>query len=682
MVTSGAPRRGRYSKRGCRQCKTRRIKCDESKPSCWQCSRLEKPCLYLAEDTENSVGPGNGQRGRTQLSFARAAEERLTRAIWENRERTDGQVNGSSTSQRGALESELSTSSRESSEHPREPVANTSLEPIAKGNVGAEMPGTSHNANRQGESELVDTLEFPEQILGRRVQRSVDAINQHDLNLLASDLDSIVNNMMEVGQVGTLSEYSMMNSDVFEESDECFSLEGRRSDSNKNVAEYSDNIIPRNLPIDYIPFSRNNETLYFEEFYNNLATIIQPFQSYDRNHGYYCTTRDIFLDVASKEQFLLSAILSQGARMSYEKHGLKEDQEASYKYLVKCFRLFKPALLRSSEDSDLVSHKIEGVLLTILILASANASILNSEWRSHLRGAKELLLKFSANNNEGPLSMSRVMVFCKHWFISIEILAGLSSSKGGTLRNDSEMDLILSTSQHEMQILVELGIVRHDGFNLLVGIHHSCLTPIRDLIKLLNRFRNDGRTCITHDVIDLLSQLNEQQKIKFVLLEGTRIVENLRETKLPEGSLLESVSTAKGKLIISWMDISHQSYVLASMVILLRKGFQSSPSNQHVQCLNKELLNLSSFLADCHELSANSKNSMLLLQWPMLVAGLNCTRDEDRLIVMKFFRSLVNVGTTNSTYALRKFNKVWKHPNNLEENAACLDSSDLDVMTY
>lgn len=682
MVTSGAPRRGKYSKRGCRQCKTRRIKCDESKPSCWQCSRLKKPCLYLSADTENGVGPGNGQRGRSQRNFALATEERLTRAIRENREKMDGQVNGSSTSQRGVLESELSTSSRESSEHPREPVNGNSHEPIAMGNEGAEMPGTSHNANRQGESELEDTLEFPEQNLGRRVERSVDTINQHDLNLLASDLDSIVNNMMEVGQVGTLREYSMMDSEVFEESDECFSLEGRRSDSNKNVAEYSDNIIPRNLPIDYIPFSRNNETLYFEEFYNNLATIIQPFQSYDKNHGYYCTARDIFLDVASKELFLLSAILSQGARISYEKHGLKEDEEASYKYLVKCFRLFKPALIRSSEDSESVSHKIEGVLLTILILASANASILNSEWRSHLRGAKELLLKFSANNNEGPLSMSRVMVFCKHWFISIEILAGLSSSKGGTLRKDSEMDLILSTSQHEMQILVELGIVRQDGFNLLLGIHHSCLTPIRDLIKLLNRFRNDGRTCNTHDVIDLLSQLNEQLKITFLLLEGTRIVENLTETNLPEGSLLESVSTANGKLIISWMDISHQSYVLASMVILLRKGFQYSPSNQHVQCLNKELLNLSSFLADCHELSANSKNSMLLLQWPLLVAGLNCTRDEDRLIVMKFFRSLVNVGTTNSTYALRKFNKVWKHPTNLEENADCLDSSDLDVMTY
>lgn len=633
--------------------------------------------MYPVEDTDIGVEAANGQGVRKKRNIALANRERLARTRWENHQNID-EENGTDYSQRGVPESAAVPSSLDSSEHPRGTDNGTNYVAISDGN-GTGILNTTLDSNLHGDSEDGVPLAFNDPNQSQGVQRSIDAISQDDLNLLASDLDSIVNNMMEVGQVGTLSD-PLMGSELFEESDEFSSLEGRRT-STKNVAAYSDNLISRNLPIDYIPFSRNSEKLYFEEFYNNLATIIQPFQSYDESHGYYSTTRDIFLQVASKELFLLSAILSQGARMSYEKHGLKEDEEASYKYLVKCFRLFKPALLRSSQDSDIVSHKIEGVLLTILILASANALILNSEWRSHLRGAKELLLKYSASN-QGPLSMSRVMVFCKHWFISIEILAGLSSSKGGTLQKDSEMDLIMMTNHQEMQILVELGIVRPDGFNLLVGTHHSCLTLIRDLIKLLNRIRNNSSACNTLEVIDLLSKLNGQLKIQFVFLEGTRRMDKLQGTKLPEGSLLESIRVPNGNLIISWMDISHQSNVLASMMLLLRKGFNSSPSYHHVQSLNKELLKRSSFLADCHELSASSKNSMLLLQWPMLVAGLNCTGDEDKFIAMKFFRSLVNVGTTNSAYALRKLNKVWKNPNNLEEKTDCLDSSDVDVMTY
>lgn len=35
-----------YSKTGCTTCKRRRKKCDEGKPSCRSCSRLELPCHY------------------------------------------------------------------------------------------------------------------------------------------------------------------------------------------------------------------------------------------------------------------------------------------------------------------------------------------------------------------------------------------------------------------------------------------------------------------------------------------------------------------------------------------------------------------------------------------------------------------------------------------------------------
>lgn len=670
-IRNGLPKRGSYSKKGCRQCKTRRIKCDEGKPACWQCSRLKKSCLYLDSHQEMDALIETSQRNfnirkRRSESTNQTRSLRLTHGLWECRsmvrasreEKSENCESSSSVPPSGEI-SELSTAEMGLTENSSASEAqHKGLEVVEVGIKPVEAQ-RNHQALQQANLPLL-------------------GISHYDLNLLALDLDCIVNNMMEINQGGSLSEYSNMEDDVLFE--EISSEQRRRLVSRGSV----NGGIPRNLPFNYIPMNKNHESLYFEEFYNNFATIIQPFQSYDKEHGYYCTSRDIFLEVASKETFLLSAILSQGAKMSYEKHGLKEDEENSYKYLVKCLRLFEPALLRSRDDSNMVSNKIEGVLLTILLLTSSNASTLNLDWRSHLRGAKELLLKYSSHQGDNcKLTKSRVMVFCKHWFISFEILAGLSSKRGGTLRNDSEMDLIYTTNKKEMEILQEIGIVRPDGFNLLTGIHHSCSAPMKELIKLLNQRRGNGCIPETLHVFSLLGQFHEQLKTEFVKREGIVKLEYFRERELPECSLLDVINVRNGKLVISWMDISHQCYVLASMVILLRKGLQFSPINPHVQNLNKELFNLVSFLAENHELSIHSRCSMLLLQWPMLVAGLNCIHDEERLIAMKFFRNLANLGTASSTYALRKFNKVWKRPNNSEEKNDFLDSSsDVDVFTY
>ena len=53
-------------------------------------------------------------------------------------------------------------------------------------------------------------------------------------------------------------------------------------------------------------------------------------------------------------------------------------------------------------------------------------------------GAKSLLLK-AINQN-----VSKKFVFCKYWFVSIEILAGLSTNLGGTLQTDAEIDQLVT----------------------------------------------------------------------------------------------------------------------------------------------------------------------------------------------------------------------------------------------
>ena len=65
----------------------------------------------------------------------------------------------------------------------------------------------------------------------------------------------------------------------------------------------------------------DDEKRYLAEFYHEFASQILPFGAFDKISGtYYNPVRDVILIYAAKEPFLLSAILSQGAKLSFQKH--------------------------------------------------------------------------------------------------------------------------------------------------------------------------------------------------------------------------------------------------------------------------------------------------------------------------------------------------------------------------
>ena len=623
-------KRGSYSRSGCFQCKSRRVKCDEQKPECWQCLRLRKSCLY-PELSNDEIG--GGKQSARKKSRRNIVERRLTESGWQD------QVDGRRGEITETFGEEIPLPNREDG------IAIFGTEPKPQ-----NLNDTSSMANFVG-----DSLE----------------IGERNLSSLVSDLNKIVNDMMVVDH--NVSSATIENASATELTD---TYGGTEPMSHAND-------LPKNIPFEYIKVCKNQESIYLEEFYNNFATIIQPFHSYDEKIGYFCPARDILLETASRESFLLSAIMAQGAKMSFKKHHLQEDDEASYKYLVTCSKLLEPALIKARQDKSLVNSKIEAVLLTILFLVSSNASILNLDWRSHLRGAKELLLSYSTPDSEHSIIKSKIMVFCKQWFISFEILAGLSSRRGGTLATQQEMSVMLTTDNvQEFEILREIGIIRPDGFNLLIGMHYTCLTPIRGLIKIVKQTRERENETLpdTFEIIDLLSQFNEQMGFEFIDRRCILKSDSFAQTA---GSLLGEVTIRNEKLVISWMDICHQAYVFASIVILLRKGLQFPSKGAHIQTVNRKLLELISFLGHYLELSNHTNCSMILLQWPIFVAGLNCLVDKVKLLVMKFFRNSADIGTSNSTYALRKLNKFWNRATDGDEKNDYLDSgSDVDVFAY
>ena len=162
--------------------------------------------------------------------------------------------------------------------------------------IASTTPTNNHNEKFHAHEE---TVHNPEVFL---------FFDQEDLNLLASDLNNIVSNIM----------YELNFEDKFAK----HRNEGDYSDNSfkstpTSPPQQKDAAIPRNIPFDYIKVKKSHEKLYLEEFYNEFSQIILPFSSFDPDSKkYFNPARDIILRSASNESFLLAAVLAQGAKLS------------------------------------------------------------------------------------------------------------------------------------------------------------------------------------------------------------------------------------------------------------------------------------------------------------------------------------------------------------------------------
>lgn len=64
--TKGNVVKRKYSRNGCTECKRRRMKCDETKPTCWQCARLNRECIYILNAKNKKRKPKDPNSKRVQ----------------------------------------------------------------------------------------------------------------------------------------------------------------------------------------------------------------------------------------------------------------------------------------------------------------------------------------------------------------------------------------------------------------------------------------------------------------------------------------------------------------------------------------------------------------------------------------------------------------------------------------
>ncbi|KAK6455613.1 fungal-specific transcription factor domain-containing protein [Scheffersomyces xylosifermentans] len=671
-----------YSRGGCRECKRRKIKCDEGKPFCSQCTRLKKHCAYpkIGEKVlrvskkylEKNPTPAHEHTKPLTIQLYRGPDfgKRKSKA-----QKIEMKSSG--------IESSLSLKKSESIK-----VKKSSSQEITNSNTTASSSifNLLNNANspRIADTETYANSKIEAPTPGGYIDHSStqmsstpsslivgDMYSHEDLNLLASDLNEIVNDIMFAG-----------NFDPNEFNIDQIPFNGLTQESpNSQTIPFND-VIPKHVALEYINVRTTDERVYLKEFYEEFAMQVLPFGSYDEySKSYANPLRDVLLKYASKEPFLLAAVLAQGAKSSYRKSFLQKDQEAYGSYLSTCLQLLGPALSRNRDKkvkNDMVSN-IETILLTVLLLTSSNATTTTQSWRPHLKGAKDIILK--ATNSK--IRSSKTLILCKVWFADFEILAGTSSSLGGTLKTDEELDAVLNFSDpYEITVLKEFGIVLENGFNIMFGYNIQCAHLFRDLLKILNKKRQDSSDFKADDsdeYLRLISGFYGVLNVKYI--DSSQVMVEDVTGNYP--NLIDIIRTDKGNISLSWMDTAQQAYALAGLLTIFTHILGHSYQSPFIQNLNSRIVAYISFLEGCNGVPQQQiKYSLSMIQWPMTEAGLNCIDPAERLILTKFFSFSAQLGSGSAEIALSRIEKAWTRHDTGKEVDTDDGENNVDIVAY
>ncbi|KAK6457523.1 uncharacterized protein RJT20DRAFT_125273 [Scheffersomyces xylosifermentans] len=693
MVPKPPPAQRAYSHGGCRECKRRKIKCPEEKPQCSKCTRLNKKCTYPAEGekvlrishriVKHPVNQTSAEKDINKYLSVQYYQQPKKNSILSHQQEP---VPPSRTTIPNAQLITNTVPLVLDPSHKEVPPISSISEPRIPTNFKPSISNilnkyeSSPNAKspvlldqrieNQGPSPLQEHAAFQENLIFNNFFNEYD---ENDLTTLAHDLSSIVNDMMFGSEVHKDSDSTI--------GDNIFNISTEKSSHGKSSA-ISGISIQRNIPLEYIKVNKSHEKLYLEEFYNDFANIIVPFKSYDEeSKEYFNSARDIILKCASTESLMIAAVLAQGAKSCHKKNNLPEDEQAYFMYLSQCLKLLEP-VLNTSKNNDNLGSNIEAVLLTVLLLTSANALSTKQQWRPHLRGAKDLLFKLATRKKKN----SKIIVFCKYWFISIEILAAISSTLGGTIKTDADLDLLITPGDdYETQVLKDFGLITSKGFNIITGYHNDCIMHFRDMIKILNKLRDsqfDNSFNESIECMRLLSGFYRQLELQFLNNKGVLTEDEYDRSLLEPGLPLEIVHNNKDQLLFSWQDVSHQAYVLASIITILTKTLCVKYDSALVQNLTGKLISFVSSLGGSFgDIKPSSRFLLLMLQWPMLVAGLNCINEDHRFILLKFFRTTVQIGSGSAVFTLRKLQKLW-YVQGDSNNSEVEEDKDVDTLLY
>ncbi|VEU23547.1 DEKNAAE104512 [Brettanomyces naardenensis] len=779
-------RRRKYSKTGCKECKRRKIKCDEAKPVCWHCRRLEKVCEYAPPKPRKRLTRPVGSpldvpvqaSGQAPLQHASSATISSMPAQGHHHSLATPQSafsggpprvppgNYSAASfpsqippalpigppayknlYRGAAFAGNSPSYRPLPPPPRTfsatpaggspsyygsnvpmvfpgisslpPAYRTSsspfpafygspgdiqasamgMTPVTNGQVATpddSAPGTtpgksiSGTNNQQAESQqpAPPAVENPSPTSSAHSFNMALAtlnIPNFDSSLSANSLAQSLNEILitKIDEVKPNIDYPGVLSplmEMLEQGDYYKVAAGNTEPTAFDLPTHSQQDLPdfvtKPVSIDSFQFSGDHK-IYLEYFCNDFARVISPLTPSPTLNP----ARDILLMYAKDNNYLLAAVLSCGALQLHRRSHEPKDEAAYCNYLSTSIQLLSSIL----SDEQKIKENIEPMILTILLLTSYTAMSNIQKWRPHLKAAKELLATY-VPDEAAPANSAYVIAFCRAWYSSIEVLAGLTAPQGGTAGTEDEIDSLVFDIPNLKYYLERMRISRKDDFNNFYGCTNALGMALQRLTKYMRRFRAHREKkqknqavkpyIKTSEFHGLMKEIYNSQDFFIISKDGIVPHDHFMhpDNNLQPPSDFEPLSSeAVEKMVlengqevcISWYDISHHSLVWTGVLIMLSMIAQLPKRHDMVQEAVHEVLKLMIFL---HAKEQVTGYVLMLLQISMYIAGLNCIEEEDRRLVLKFFDNLNVMGNISATVSTEKLKRKWKRYDETRRN--------------
>lgn len=169
------------------------------------------------------------------------------------------------------------------------------------------------------------------------------------------------------------------------------------------------------------------------------------------------------------------------------------------------------------------------------------------------------------------------------------------------------------------------------------------------------------------EYVKLVSEFYTQSNIVYINSRGV-IPEN-ELTRYVPGLPIEELRINNSSYWISWQDVSHQSYVLSSIIMILTRFFIIDVSS-----LVDQMILFIHYLNQFSDVQQHASPYLLLMiQWPLLVTGLSTTKTDQRNLLLKYFSMVGQIGAASAHVSTQILLKHWK---------GAIDNEDADTLIY
>lgn len=603
----------KYLRKGCNECKRRKIKCDEASPACNNCTRLNKTCVYETKLTYQDPLTANVASHETpvkeknlNLKFYKPKTPKLAKLEEPaKKENVQKQQFAFHDSPDAASANFMKVESMQTPILPVLPGITPEAAPsmVSSVETNYEMQTVFNEASLlvNDINHMLEDNVYPERNVNRfqpSPSLSSDDKTQFSIEDFV-DLNDQMDGSPHLPWNKRLEIWEILNSQLIEE---CV--------SKNNLGE---------------PHSGYLRTLTSTELSYHMYPLASLIETNE--------VVKLLLMYLSECPHLLFSLLAISATFQFNQTGKTSHDIARQKYIGVCLRKLsddfseKPASRRSQ------SFHVEKLLMTVLVLTtyfSAKTSLLNdtvlNSWKVHLRGARDLLINYS-RITKSTESVSLGLALAKSWFFALEAVAAVFSSVGGatsrsldnpTIDNDDVFGAYPNLAFDSNSVFVDSGFFEyhenkfyHESLTKLAMVVTSptlsdfhifwgytatlvkaivCYTRVKEAMAIKNLERAPMRWVA--QIISLLGQTGREEIVPGVLPRNYQIPKTckghpefepvLQRYNFPPACYAVDTDENGEKTYYSWFDALNQFHVdFIHLLLLVSPEFYALPRTHY-----------------------------------------------------------------------------------------------------